>query len=165
MTGEAQEEHREGAIQTQASTAERKHDIAGINEEFKKPDLDVEQWVKRWEGESREIYTERAKIVEALALKPGMQVADVGPGLVSLWSHWRRRWAAGRVYARIARAHPAHRERARAPADQRGGCSFHGRFLTLRTVRGCCPGATRTIIVPAVMLRSIHQAPPGGRCV
>lgn len=51
-----------------------------INAPFKDPDLDVQLWVDRWETESREIYASRSAIVEALNLRPGMRVADIGSG-------------------------------------------------------------------------------------
>jgi predicted methyltransferase len=50
----------------------------GINDKFKDPD--VATFVKTFEGESREIYAQRRKIVDACKLKPGTVVADVGAG-------------------------------------------------------------------------------------
>jgi tRNA A58 N-methylase Trm61 len=52
----------------------------GINTEYLKPDLPVEQWVERFEREGREIYTKRHEIVAAARLKPGQEVADIGAG-------------------------------------------------------------------------------------
>lgn len=52
----------------------------GINKSFLAPDAEVEQWVERFEGESREVFDRREKIADALQLKPGMSVADVGAG-------------------------------------------------------------------------------------
>lgn len=52
----------------------------GINQNFLDPGLDVTNWITRFEGESREVYTNREKIVSALELKAGMAVADVGAG-------------------------------------------------------------------------------------
>lgn len=51
-----------------------------INERFMDPNLDAEEWVPRWESESREIFASRAEIVEALELAAGARVADVGSG-------------------------------------------------------------------------------------
>lgn len=51
----------------------------GINDNFKHM-TDVDTWVKRFEGESREIYHQRKAIVAQLGLKPGMDVADIGAG-------------------------------------------------------------------------------------
>jgi predicted methyltransferase len=52
----------------------------GINAEYLKPDLDVTQWVERFEREGREIYDHREAIVTAARLKPGLVVADIGAG-------------------------------------------------------------------------------------
>ncbi|MFK7820896.1 MAG: methyltransferase domain-containing protein [Planctomycetaceae bacterium] len=52
----------------------------GINEKYLAKDLKIEEWVKRFEGESREIYSNRVKIVEACNIKPGMRIADIGSG-------------------------------------------------------------------------------------
>lgn len=52
----------------------------GINDSFLNPDLDVESFVVRFEGESREIFAKRAEIVEALGIQPGQTVADIGAG-------------------------------------------------------------------------------------
>lgn len=51
-----------------------------LNRQFKTPDLNVEQWVERFENEGREIYEHRENIVRAAGIKPGMTVADVGAG-------------------------------------------------------------------------------------
>src|SRR5690606_14449625 len=39
-----------------------------------------EEFIARFEGESRSIYTHRHAILEALDLRPGMAVADIGAG-------------------------------------------------------------------------------------
>src|SRR5258705_6925435 len=49
-----------------------------INKPFQAPD--VPEWVKRFESESRAVYTRREAIVNALGLKPAMAIADVGAG-------------------------------------------------------------------------------------
>ena len=50
----------------------------GVNKPFKH--ANAQEWVKRFERESREIYGHRTEIVDSLELKPGMAVADVGAG-------------------------------------------------------------------------------------
>jgi predicted methyltransferase len=50
----------------------------GINSPFENPD--VQQFIGTFEGESREVYVERQKIVAACKLKPDMTVADIGAG-------------------------------------------------------------------------------------
>lgn len=52
----------------------------GINAEYLKPNLDVTQWVERFEREGREIYDQREAIVAAARIKSGAVVADVGAG-------------------------------------------------------------------------------------
>ena len=58
--------------------AQEKSVKPGINDAFKNPDIN--KYLKTFEGESREIYQQRHKIVAACALRPGMVVADVGAG-------------------------------------------------------------------------------------
>jgi len=52
----------------------------GINDSFLDPDLDVDEFVARFEIESREVYLERREIVAACQIEPGDRVADVGAG-------------------------------------------------------------------------------------
>lgn len=52
--------------------------IPGINDPYAKPD--VQEWVNRFETESREIFAQRFRLVEEAAVKPSMVVADVGAG-------------------------------------------------------------------------------------
>jgi SAM-dependent methyltransferase len=51
-----------------------------INQNFKSDDLDVEGWATRFSGESREAFHARNDVVNAMALKPGETIADVGAG-------------------------------------------------------------------------------------
>lgn len=50
------------------------------NTKFVDPNLKVEDWKGKFESESREIFTARGAIVEALNLKNGARVADIGAG-------------------------------------------------------------------------------------
>ena len=52
----------------------------GINANFLNKDLDVSEWIGRFEVESREVYAHRAKVLDAAGIKPGNSVADVGAG-------------------------------------------------------------------------------------
>lgn len=52
----------------------------GINDRFLDPNLDVQEWIERFEVESREVFKARREIMRALDLKPGQRVADVGAG-------------------------------------------------------------------------------------
>lgn len=51
-----------------------------INDSFLDPMASAEDFVKRWEIESREVYASREGIVAALELQPGDRVADIGTG-------------------------------------------------------------------------------------
>jgi len=48
-----------------------------LNKSF---DDDAAQWTERFEHEGRAIYDKRSEILDAMELKPGMDVADVGAG-------------------------------------------------------------------------------------
>lgn len=43
----------------------------GINDNFLAADLDVSQWVERFEREGREVYDHRLKIIETIGIKQG----------------------------------------------------------------------------------------------
>lgn len=70
----------------------------GVNCEYET--TPVETWVERFEAESREIYRERDKIMEAAGIKPGMMVADIGAGSGFFTEIFARRVGpSGKVYA------------------------------------------------------------------
>ena len=48
-----------------------------LNKSF---DADASQWTQRFEHEGRAIYDKRSEILDAMGLKPGMDVADIGAG-------------------------------------------------------------------------------------
>ncbi len=52
----------------------------GINDRFKDPELDIDEWLARFEIESREVYAARQDVLKACQLKPGERIADVGAG-------------------------------------------------------------------------------------
>jgi predicted methyltransferase len=52
----------------------------GINTNYLKPDLEVSQWVPRFEREGREIYDHRHRILAAAKVRRGSTVADIGAG-------------------------------------------------------------------------------------
>lgn len=52
----------------------------GINEPFLDPEMEVEEWVQRFEGESREVFAQRTRVARAVGLEEGDVVADVGAG-------------------------------------------------------------------------------------
>lgn len=61
-------------------TAQEQSVKPGINDTFKDPALKVDDWVGRFETESREVYAHRKEIVRATGVQPGWNVADVGAG-------------------------------------------------------------------------------------
>ena len=72
----------------------------GINDKFLDLKLNVEEWTKKFETESREIFHQREKIVAAAGLKPGMTMADIGAGTGLFTLHFAQAvGASGKVYA------------------------------------------------------------------
>jgi ubiquinone/menaquinone biosynthesis C-methylase UbiE len=72
----------------------------GVNERFLSEALDVERFVGIFEGESREVSVQREQIAKALAVSPGMTVADIGAGTgLFLPDFDRGVGSEGRVYA------------------------------------------------------------------
>ncbi|MFQ5423059.1 MAG: class I SAM-dependent methyltransferase [Phycisphaerae bacterium] len=72
----------------------------GLNDRFKDPDLQVDEWVSRFEVESREIFRLRKEIAHAVGLRPRGAVADIGAGtglFIQLFAE--AVGPAGRVYA------------------------------------------------------------------
>ncbi len=91
----------------------------GANDRFLAGDLDVGRYVEIFEGESRELAARRDAIVAALALRPGMAVADVGAGTGLFVGPFARAvGAGGKVYA--VDISPAFVEHLRSRAKQRG---------------------------------------------
>ena len=58
--------------------AQEQRPAADINAPFVNPDVD--DFVQRFEVESREVFEQRQKILDACKIKPGESVADVGAG-------------------------------------------------------------------------------------
>lgn len=52
----------------------------GINKTFLDPDLNVDEYIGRFEIESREVFAARKQVLEACDVKPGASIADVGAG-------------------------------------------------------------------------------------
>ncbi|MEO9594509.1 class I SAM-dependent methyltransferase [Rhodopirellula bahusiensis] len=52
----------------------------GINDKFKDPKLNVDEWLERFEVESREVFGAREEVLKACAIQPGERIADVGAG-------------------------------------------------------------------------------------
>ena len=60
------------------ATAQERSVAPGVNRAYERPDY--ARWQSTFESEGREIFEQRHAIVEALSIKPGMTVADVGAG-------------------------------------------------------------------------------------
>ncbi|MGA2065793.1 MAG: methyltransferase domain-containing protein [Thermoguttaceae bacterium] len=78
--------------------AQEKSVRPGINKTYENPD--VNESVRRFESENREVFSKRKEIVAACKLKPGMSVADIGAG-TGLFTHLfaAEVGPSGRVYA------------------------------------------------------------------
>jgi SAM-dependent methyltransferase len=63
-----------------ASAADESSVRPGVNAEYLKTNLNVGQWIERFEREGREIYDLRERIVQAVGVRPGLRVADIGSG-------------------------------------------------------------------------------------
>lgn len=87
-------------IGTPVSAAPPAAPAEGINSKFLDPTLDPQEWVERFEVESREVFHAREAILDALSLKPGDRIADVGSGTGAFLTMFSRAVGpAGRVYA------------------------------------------------------------------
>jgi ubiquinone/menaquinone biosynthesis C-methylase UbiE len=53
---------------------------AEMNKKFTNPNMDIQEFVKRFENESRDIYAKRKDITRVVGLKLGDAVADIGAG-------------------------------------------------------------------------------------
>lgn len=52
----------------------------GLNDKFLSSDLDVEEWLSRFEVESREVFAHKDKVLDGTGIQPGHTVADIGAG-------------------------------------------------------------------------------------
>lgn len=68
------------ACQTSAPPVELESVKPGINDPFLEDEVDLDKYIDRFEGESREISRERDALAAALRIEPGMEVADIGAG-------------------------------------------------------------------------------------
>jgi len=53
---------------------------AKMNKKFTDPKADIQQFVKQFENEARDVYAKRHDITRAVGLRPGDAVADIGAG-------------------------------------------------------------------------------------
>lgn len=74
--------------------------VNDINREFLNPELNPDQWLAKFEIESREVFAARKEIVAAVGLEPGDRIADVGSGTgLYLGAFSAAVGPTGRVYA------------------------------------------------------------------
>lgn len=90
----------ESSVRPESSARQESSVKPGINKRFVDPQLDISEWLGRFEVESREVYAARERILDACQIKPGMTVSDVGAGT----GFYSRLFASavgprGRVYA------------------------------------------------------------------
>jgi SAM-dependent methyltransferase len=150
------------------------HSAAELNQQFQDPDLDVGEFVERFESDSREIYARRREIVEAVGLRPGRAVADIGSGTgLFAWLFAERVGPEGTVYAvEIA---PAFLKYIGEQARQRGLEKVVRPVRSTQEATNLAPGSIDVAFVcatyhhfehPEKILASIRRAlRPGGRLV
>jgi ubiquinone/menaquinone biosynthesis C-methylase UbiE len=51
-----------------------------MNKKFTDPNANVQEFVKRFENQARDVYAKRQEITRAVGLRPGDSVADIGAG-------------------------------------------------------------------------------------
>lgn len=153
--------------------AQEKSVRPGINKNYLDPDLNVQNWLERFEREGREIYDQREAIVDACELRPGMAVADVGAGTGLFTGLFAQKVGKkGRVYAvDIA---PRFVQSLRERAEQEKWTNVEA--VQCRVDDACLPPASVDLVFicdtyhhfefPAKTMGSIHRAlRPGGRLV
>lgn len=93
-----QEHPANAPVRDGADKAHSKKVDPGINAQFQK--AKVQDWIKRFESDDREVFLRRQEIVKAMELKPGMTVADIGAGTGLFTRLFATEvGAAGKVYA------------------------------------------------------------------
>ena len=145
----------------------------GINDKFLDPKLNVEEWTKKFETESREIFQQREKIAAAAGLKSGMVMADIGAGTGLFTLHFAQAVGEkGKVYAvEIAKNFLEH---IKARASKASASNVQTILCTERSVE--LPEASIDIAFicdvyhhfeyPQATLASLHKAlKPGGELI
>ena len=160
--------------QTPAQEHHMQHTPTEMNKQFQKPDLDITEFIRRFETDSREIYARRQQIVAAIGLRPGMAVADIGAGTgLFTWQFADKVGTKGTVYA--VDISPAFLKYIAAQARQRGLEKVVKTIPGAQDATNLAPGSIDLAFVcatyhhldhPKQILLSLHQAlRPGGQLV
>lgn len=160
-----------GAASLTSAVAQEQSVKPGINESFKNPAVD--EFVGRFEVESREIYANRRAILQATAPQPGMAIADVGAGTGLFTRLFAKAVGeAGRVYAvDIAPNFIAHIEKSTKAAGLQNVTGVVGTDRSVELPENSVDLAFvcdtyHHFEYPLDTLKSIHRAlKPGGRLV
>ena len=147
---------------------------ADMNRKFTDPDVDIQQFVKRFESEVRDIYAKRREITRAVGLRPGDAVADIGAGTGLFTQLFAEQVGPkGTVYA--VDIGPAFVKYIAEQAKQHGQEQLIKTVLNTPDSAELPPGSIDVAFIcntyhhfehPERMLASIHRAlRPGGRLV
>ena len=147
---------------------------ASMNKKFTDPNADIQQFVKRFENDSRDIYVKRQDITRAVGLRPGDAVADIGAGTGLFTQLFAEQVGPkGTVYA--VDIGPAFVKYIAEQAKQRGHERVVKTVLNTPDSSELPPGSIDVAFLcdtyhhfehPEKMLASIHRAlRPGGRLV
>jgi ubiquinone/menaquinone biosynthesis C-methylase UbiE len=151
-----------------------RHYPAEMNKKFTDPNADIQEFVKRFENEAREVYTKRQDITRAVALRPGDAVADIGAGTGLFTLLFAERVGPkGTVYA--VDIGPAFLKYIAEQAKKRGNEQVIKTVLNTQESTKLADGSVDVAFIcdtyhhfehPEKMLASIHKAlRPGGRLV
>ncbi|NNF97719.1 MAG: methyltransferase domain-containing protein [Halobacteria archaeon] len=151
--------------------AEEQNVNPGINQYYY--DAEFQRWVSIFERPGREVYDKRHTIISTLALKPGMEVADIGAG-TGFYTHLfaKKVGTSGKVYAVDIAENFI--ENILRSAKEQGLNNVEGIINTPKSTKLSSASIDLAFICdtyhhfeyPQTMLASIHQAlRPGGQLV
>jgi len=162
------------ASQLQAQSQRPAHHPSEMNKKFTAPELDIQEFVKRFEDESRDIYAQRKTIVDAVHPQLGDAVADLGAG-TGLFTHLfaERVGPKGKVYA--VDIGPAFLKHIAKQANRLGQERVVKTVLGTQDSTNLLPGSVDVVFIcdtyhhfehPQKMLDSVHGGlRPGGRLI
>ena len=91
----------------------------GLNDNFLNPNLDIDQWLGRFEVESREVYAARQDVLDTIGVRPGMEIADVGAG-TGLYTRLFSEATGDQGWVHAVDISPRFLQHIRAQADEQG---------------------------------------------